>query len=84
MQHVLTALHRGEVQPMVHKSNKSELATLVRDSYYNKMTMPNLQGIKPLQLLLEIAIEKLTRDYMEMLISKYQQYIELNGWRRGV
>ena len=71
MQYVLTALHRGEVQPMVHKSNKSQMATLVRESYYTKMTMPNLQGIQPLELLLEIAIEKLTRDYMETLVSRY-------------
>ena len=49
--------------PKVHKNNTCTLAELIRASYRREMSPPALQGLTPLQLLVEIGIEKLRRDY---------------------
>ena len=66
---VLQQLHSGQLQPMVHKSNRSMLAELVRESYYQKMVMPNLEGTLPVQILAELGLEKLRRDYMDAFLA---------------
>lgn len=70
LQAVLSALHKGDIQPMVHQRNQTKLAKLIRDSYYGQMTMPVLSGVLPLELLVEIGIEKLKRDYSFTFMSK--------------
>ena len=52
----------------VHKSNKSQLAQLVRDSYFKHLSMPSLDGTVPLELLVGIGIEKMRRDYAHALV----------------
>ncbi|XP_013385543.2 protein zwilch homolog [Lingula anatina] len=69
-QYVLRILKNGELQPMVHASNHTQLAELVRASYYNKLVMPDLAGLLPLELLVEIGVEKLRRDYSHAFIDK--------------
>ena len=54
----------------VHKSNHAPLTQLVRDSYYGKMVLPTLEGLLPLQMLVEIGTEKLKRDYINTFIGK--------------
>ena len=58
----------------VHKSNKSQLAQLVRDSYYGKMVQPRLADTAPIRLLAEIAVEKILRDYMNAFIGTFYAY----------
>lgn len=66
---VLTVLDSGELQPMVHKTNTTTLARLVRDSYEGKMNKPCLVGLFPLQVLAEIGIKKLRHDYINTFVS---------------
>ena len=70
LQYIFSILQNGKLQPMVHKSNHSQFAELVRDSYYGKMSMPTLETFLPLELLAEIGIGKLCRDYMGIFIGK--------------
>ncbi|XP_077993796.1 protein zwilch homolog [Glandiceps talaboti] len=60
---VLKALHSGEVQPMVHRSNLTQMAKMVRLSYDRKMTLLQLDDSVPLELLVEMGIDKIRRDY---------------------
>ncbi|XP_014666597.1 PREDICTED: protein zwilch homolog [Priapulus caudatus] len=66
---VFTALQAGHIEPMVNQRNNTQLARLVRDSYSGKMATPDLTGALPLQLLLEIGIEKLTVDYVTAFLA---------------
>ncbi|GAB1598243.1 protein zwilch homolog [Argonauta hians] len=58
-----------QIQPLVHKSNKTRIADLVRSSYTNSLDIPDMEGYTPLKLLIDIGIEKLTSDYISLLIS---------------
>lgn len=44
-------------------TNNNRLATWVRDLAEKRMAIPQLNGSEPLELLLEIGIEKLAKDY---------------------
>ena len=68
--YIFTALSNGELQPMVHRGNNTTVAQLVRDSYLGKLRIPNLAGIYPVELLVEIGIEKLRHDYTHAFLSK--------------
>lgn len=70
LQYVLDCLKAGTVQPRIHRRNKSQLGQFVRDSYYNKMVVPPLVDLLPLQLLVGTGIEKLAADYSAALIGK--------------
>ncbi|XP_019622731.1 PREDICTED: protein zwilch homolog [Branchiostoma belcheri] len=70
LQLVLAALQQGKIQPMVHRSNQSELACLVRESFKGTMRPPDLDGSLPVRLLAEIGIEKMKRDYTHFFIAE--------------
>ena len=61
----------------MHKSNKSKLAQLIRDSYYGKMEAPLLEGTLPIEILVEIGIEKLHRDYTNAFIGEQSKTVEV-------
>ncbi|XP_063414898.1 protein zwilch homolog [Mytilus trossulus] len=68
--YIFTALSNGELQPMVHRGNNTMVAQLVRDSFSGKLRIPNLAGLYPVELLVEIGIEKLRQDYTYAFLSK--------------
>ena len=57
----------------MHKTNRSKMATLIRNSYHGNMTFPALQGLEPLEMLAEIGLEKLQRDYQNTFIGEFCQ-----------
>lgn len=44
-------------------TNNNRIAELIRDLTQQRLAIPNLTGTEPLELLLEIGIEKLLKDY---------------------
>ncbi|XP_066270442.1 protein zwilch homolog [Branchiostoma lanceolatum] len=70
LQLVCAALQQGKIQPMVHRSNQSELACLVRESFKGTMRAPELDGSLPVRLLAEIGVEKMKRDYTHFFIAE--------------
>ena len=68
--YIFTALSNGELQPMVHRGNNTMVAQLVSDSYLRKLRIPDLAGIYPVELLVEMGIEKLRKDYTHAFLSK--------------
>lgn len=70
LRYILTELKKGELQPLVYKTNTTTLAQMVRDSYVGKLVIPKLVGLLPLQILCEMGAEKLRRDYINVFLSK--------------
>ena len=50
-------------------SNSTRLAKLISDIHQQKATAPLLAGSLPLEILVDIGIEKLNRDYAYLLLS---------------
>lgn len=44
-------------------ANETRLATLIRDVCDQRIAIPRLIGSEPLELLLEIGLEKVSKDY---------------------
>lgn len=64
LQYILITIQEKELQPLVHKSNNSHLARIIRQSLCDELThLPLLEGIAPVEFLADIGLEKLFRDY---------------------
>lgn len=44
-------------------TNKTRLAYLIREVSKERIAIPRLNGSEPLELLIEIGLEKLSKDY---------------------
>ena len=66
---MLQELKSKNLQPLVHKTNKTRIAEIVRNSYTNEFCFPDMEGLLPLKLLIEIGIEKLRNDYVSVLMA---------------
>ncbi|XP_006812045.1 protein zwilch homolog [Saccoglossus kowalevskii] len=58
-----SALQCGDIQPMVHRSNQTLLAKEVRLSYQGKVENRKVDTSQPLELLVELGVDKIRRDY---------------------
>ncbi|NWI03746.1 ZWILC protein, partial [Tichodroma muraria] len=61
---VIKSLERGEIQPWIHQGSSSFLSQLIQQSYHGKMGDVSLSDITPIQMLLEIGLEKMKKDYV--------------------
>ncbi|NWI90508.1 ZWILC protein, partial [Pitta sordida] len=61
---VIKSLERGEIQPWIRQGSSSLLCKLIHQSYHGKMEVVSLSGITPIQMLLEIGLDKIKRDYV--------------------
>ncbi|NXR57630.1 ZWILC protein, partial [Rhadina sibilatrix] len=67
---VIKSLERGEIQPWIHQGSSSFLSQLIQQSYHGKIEDVSLSGITPIQMLLEIGLEKMKKDYVSFFIGK--------------
>ncbi|NXO84475.1 ZWILC protein, partial [Sitta europaea] len=67
---VIKSLERGEIQPWIHQGSSSFLSQLIQQSYHGQMEDVSLSDITPIQMLLEIGLEKLKKDYVSFFIGK--------------
>ncbi|KAM4653448.1 protein zwilch homolog isoform 1-T2 [Amazona ochrocephala] len=67
---VLESLECGEIQPWIHHGSGSLLSKLIQQSYHGKMEAVSLTGITPVQMLLEIGLDKMKKDYVNFFIGK--------------
>ncbi|KAM4650283.1 uncharacterized protein AAGF69_011677 isoform 2-T11 [Amazona ochrocephala] len=65
---VLESLECGEIQPWIHHGSGSLLSKLIQQSYHGKMEAVSLTGITPVQMLLEIGLDKMKKDYVNFFI----------------
>ncbi|XP_030828461.1 protein zwilch homolog isoform X1 [Strongylocentrotus purpuratus] len=66
---VINELNRGQIQPMVHRSNQTTLAQELRMLYEDPAHMFSLNH-SPMTHLVEIAIDKIQRDYTNFFLAK--------------
>ncbi|KAM5292156.1 protein zwilch homolog isoform 2-T2 [Ctenodactylus gundi] len=73
---VIQSLQRGAIQPWLHSGSSSLLSRLIHQSYHGPMDAVSLTGTLPLQMLLEIGVDKLKKDYISFFIG--QELASLN------
>ncbi|XP_065727005.1 protein zwilch homolog isoform X3 [Phocoena phocoena] len=73
---IIQSLQRGDIQPWLHSGSNSLLSKLIHQSYYGTMDTVSLSGIVPVQMLLEIGLDKLKKDYICFFIG--QELASLN------
>ncbi|KFP33829.1 Protein zwilch, partial [Colius striatus] len=67
---VMKSLERGEIQPWIHQGSSSFLSNLIQQSYHGKMEAVSLSGITPIQMLLEVGLDKMKKDYVSFFIGQ--------------
>ncbi|NXU81717.1 ZWILC protein, partial [Oreotrochilus melanogaster] len=67
---ILKSLEHGEIQPWIHQGSSSLLSKLIQQSYHGKIEAVSLSGITPIQMLLEIGLDKMKKDYVSFFIVK--------------
>ncbi|NWR74083.1 ZWILC protein, partial [Centropus unirufus] len=67
---IIKSLERGEIQPWIHQGSSSLLSKLIQQSYHGKVEVVSLSGITPIQMLLEIGLDKMKKDYVSFFIVK--------------
>ncbi|XP_036701160.1 protein zwilch homolog isoform X1 [Balaenoptera musculus] len=73
---IIQSLQRGDIQPWLHSGSNSLLSKLIHQSYHGTMDTVSLSGIVPVQMLLEIGLDKLKKDYICFFIG--QELASLN------
>ncbi|NXK87735.1 ZWILC protein, partial [Formicarius rufipectus] len=67
---VIKSLERGEIQPWIHQGSSSFLRKLIQQSYHGQMEAVSLSGITPIQMLFEIGLDKMKKDYVSFFIGQ--------------
>ncbi|KAK9394181.1 protein zwilch like [Crotalus adamanteus] len=67
---VIRALQHGALQTWIHQESNSLLSKLIKQSYHGKMETVSLDGDSPMQMLLEIGLDKMKRDYISYFVGK--------------
>ncbi|KAM8804504.1 protein zwilch homolog [Eudromia elegans] len=67
---VIRSLEHGEIQPWIHQGSSSLLSKLIQQSYHGKIDDISLSGITPIQMLLEIGLDKMKKDYVSFFIGQ--------------
>ncbi|NXU90731.1 ZWILC protein, partial [Xiphorhynchus elegans] len=67
---VIKSLERGEIQPWIHQGGSSFLRKLIQQSYHGQMEVVSLTGITPIQMLFEVGLDKMKKDYVSFFIGK--------------
>ncbi|XP_015335994.1 protein zwilch homolog [Marmota marmota marmota] len=68
---IIQSLQRGDIQPWLHSGSNSLLSKLIHQSYHGTMDTVSLSGTIPLQMLLEIGLDKLKKDYISFFVGKF-------------
>ncbi|KAM6246384.1 protein zwilch homolog isoform 1-T1 [Spheniscus humboldti] len=67
---IIKSLEHGEIQPWIHQGSSSLLSKLIQQSYHGKIEVVSLSGITPIQMLLEIGLDKMKKDYVSFFIGQ--------------
>ncbi|XP_076984399.1 protein zwilch homolog isoform X2 [Tamandua tetradactyla] len=73
---VIQSLQCGDIQPWLHSGSRSLLCKLIHQSYHGPMDSVSLIGTIPVQMLLEIGLDKIKKDYISFFIG--QELASLN------
>ncbi|XP_061450857.1 protein zwilch homolog isoform X2 [Rhineura floridana] len=67
---IMKSLQHGELKTWVHQESNSLLSKLIKQSYHGSTETGLLSGNTPFQILLEIGLDKMKRDYVSYFVGK--------------
>ncbi|XP_037308535.2 protein zwilch homolog [Pungitius pungitius] len=67
---VTEALRYGDIKPWIHRDSSSSLSKLILQSYHQQIDHVSLTGVTPVQMLLEMGLDKMRKDYINYLIGE--------------
>ncbi|XP_077566806.1 protein zwilch homolog [Stigmatopora nigra] len=67
---VIRALTCDEIKPWIHSDSSSFLSKLIRQSYDQKIERVSLEGLVPVQMFLEMGLDKMRKDYFNHLLGE--------------
>ncbi|XP_076048579.1 zwilch kinetochore protein [Oratosquilla oratoria] len=61
--YVFEAVLSGKIRPQIHLQSRTQVGRLIRSlMQWQESSLPDLSGLKPLEMLIEMGIEKVKRD----------------------
>ncbi|XP_056138246.1 protein zwilch homolog [Lampris incognitus] len=67
---VIKALQYGDIKPWIHRDSSSSLSKLILQSYHQQISHVSLTGLTPVNMLLEMGLDKMRKDYINYLIGQ--------------
>ncbi|CAN9499354.1 unnamed protein product [Ophioblennius macclurei] len=67
---VIEALRYSDVKPWIHRDSSSSLSKLILQSYHQQIDTVSLTGIAPVNMLLEMGLDKMRKDYINCLVGE--------------
>ncbi|XP_068459359.1 protein zwilch homolog [Clinocottus analis] len=67
---VTEALRYGDIKPWIHRDSSSSLSKLILQSYHQQIDHVSLTGVTAVQMLLEMGLDKMRKDYINYLIGE--------------
>ncbi|XP_076314787.1 zwilch kinetochore protein isoform X2 [Tachypleus tridentatus] len=65
---IFKQLNSKEMRPLIFRKNTTTLGKYIRQIHHEDLETPSLEGVKPLEMLVEIGVEKLRRDYTSIFV----------------
>lgn len=66
----IEALRYGDIKPWIHRDSSSSLSKLILQSYHQQIDHVSLTGVTPVNMLLEMGLDKMRKDYINYLIGE--------------
>nr|XP_027216269.1 protein zwilch homolog [Penaeus vannamei] len=66
LEFIFKAVVMGQVRPQIHVRNNTQVGNLVRSLMRGQADLPELTGLMPLNMLIEMGIEKIKKDYINI------------------
>ncbi|XP_075994677.1 protein zwilch homolog [Genypterus blacodes] len=67
---VIEALRYDDIKPWIHRDSSSSLSKLILKSYHQQIDAVSLTGLTPVNMLLEMGVDKMRKDYINYLIGE--------------
>ncbi|XP_077049425.1 protein zwilch homolog isoform X2 [Siphateles boraxobius] len=67
---VVKAVKLGQIKPWIHKDSNSTLSKLILQSYQQQIDTMPLTGLTPANMLLELGLDKIRKDFINYLVGK--------------
>uniref|UniRef100_A0A673LE27 Protein zwilch n=1 Tax=Sinocyclocheilus rhinocerous TaxID=307959 RepID=A0A673LE27_9TELE len=70
LKNVVKAVKLGKIKPWIHKDSNSTLSKLILQSYQQQIDAMPLAGLTPANMLLELGLDKIRKDFINYLVGK--------------
>ncbi|XP_073706281.1 protein zwilch homolog [Garra rufa] len=67
---VVKAVKLGKIKPWIHKDSNSTLSKMIVQSYQQQIDAMPLTGLTPANMLLELGLDKIRKDFINYLVGK--------------